>query len=57
MEIYEIYKSFASSIVSGNFFKKVSGLKSTKNAARIAEPPNNSVGSELNCVPWNEIRI
>lgn len=46
-----VYSSFASSIVSGNFFEYVSGLKTTRIAARIAEPANKNTGNEPYCAP------
>ena len=41
-----IYKFIASSMVSGNFFWNVSGLKSTKIPAERAAPLNKKAGSD-----------
>lgn len=41
----------ASSMVSGNFFRNVSGLKSIEIAVKMAAPLNNSDGSEAYRVP------
>lgn len=39
------YNLMASIMVSGNFFRNVSGLNSTEIATKIAAPPNRKAGT------------
>lgn len=51
---HKIYKLMASSMVSGNFFRKVSGLKHIEIAVKMAAPLNNSGGRVAYWLPYGE---